>query len=360
MELHSFRGPLLLTSGAILEEVTVNYQVYGQLNSSRDNAILVCHALTAGSLVASVDDPEKEPGWWDPLVGPGRALDTNKYFIICSNVLGGCYGTTGPASTNPKTGCPYAMNFPVITIRDMVHVQKFLLDHLKIKSLKAVIGGSLGGMQALEWAVTYPHMVEKVIAIACSGRFSSIGISFNEAARRAIMNDPHWRRGRYYGGDFPRQGLALARLIATITYRSRESFEKRFGRLLQEEERANPFNFFEQFAVESYLNYQANKLVRRFDANSYLYLTKAMDLHDLGMGYASFAAALRRIRAVVYLLGISSDILFYPQEVRGLAVTMRREGVLSYYEELKSPHGHDAFLIEFPQVKTFLRDCLSH
>lgn len=349
----------ILESGISLGPITVNYQTYGSLSSRGDNAIYIAHALTGGSLVGERPCVGKEQGWWEPLVGPGKAFDTDRYFVICSNVLGGCYGTTGPSSMNPKTGKPYAMSFPVVTIRDMVRVQKALLVHLGVKELVTVVGGSMGGMQALEWAVTYPQMVRSVIAIACSGRFSPLGIAFNQAGRKAIMNDPSWRRGQYYGRDFPYQGLLLARIIGTITYRSNESFERRFGRTLQRAAESNPFSFHEQFAVEGYLEHQGQKLTRRFDPNTYLYLSKAMDLHDLGRGYTSFQAALKRIRGIVFLLGISTDILFYPQEVRGLAVEMRRCGVDARYDELKSPHGHDSFLIEFKDMDCYIRSCLA-
>lgn len=348
----------ILESGAPLGPVTINYQTYGTLSPQGDNAIYIAHALTGGSLVGEPPRPQKVSGWWEPLVGPGKAFDTNRYFVVCSNILGGCYGTTGPSSPDPQRGQPYAMNFPVVTIKDMVRAQKKLLDHLGVKELVTVAGGSMGGMQALEWALMYPYMVRSVIAIACSGRFSPIGIAFNQAARKAIMSDPAWQKGRYYGKDFPREGLSLARIIATITYRSNESFERRFGRNLQQAEECNPFAFFEQFAVESYLDHQGCKLSDRFDPNTYLYLSKAMDLHDLGRGYTSFEAALRRIRSVVFLLGISSDILFYPQEVRGLGIEIRRCGADARYDELKSPHGHDSFLIEFDQMESYIQSCL--
>jgi len=351
-------GSFLLESGISLGPITVNYQTYGKLSSRGDNAIYIAHALTGGSLAGEPPCQGKERGWWEPLVGPGKAFDTDRYFIVCSNVLGGCYGTTGPSSMDMRTGRPYAMNFPVVTIKDMVRVQKILLDHLGVKELVSVAGGSMGGMQALEWAVTYPHMVRSVIAIASAGRFSPIGIAFNQAERKAIMIDPSWRNGQYYGTDFPRKGLSLARIIGTITYRSSESFEQRFGRSLQVDGERNLFNFHEQFAVESYLNYQGDKVTYRFDPNSYLYLSKAMDLHDLGRGYISFQAALKRIRCIAFLMGISTDILFYPQEVRGLAIEMRRCGVDARYHELKSPHGHDSFLIEFKEMEAYIRNCL--
>ncbi len=347
-----------LESGAALPSVTVNFQTYGSLNSPGDNAIYIAHALTGGSLVGEHRIPGKEAGWWEPLVGPGKAFDTDRYFVVCSNVLGGCYGTTGPASLDVRRDRPYAMRFPVVTIRDMVKVQKRLLDHLGVKRLACVAGGSMGGMQALEWGVCYPQTVERIIAIAASGRLSPIGIAFNQAGRRAILNDPSWQKGEYYGRQIPRDGLSLARLIATITYRSYESFESRFGRTLQKAGEENQLSIRDQFLVESYLDYQGEKLTCRFDPNAYLYLSKAMDLHDLGRGYSCLEAALGRIKARVFLMGISTDILFYPQEVRGLAVEIRRCGVDARYDELTSPHGHDSFLIEYNTMASYIRDCL--
>ncbi len=351
--------PFMLESGVPIGPITVNYQTYGTLNPRKDNAIYLAHALTGGSVVGAPPCPDKEEGWWEPLVGPGKAFDTDRYFIICSNVLGGCYGSTGPASLDFRTGKPYGMKFPVVTIRDMVRVQKALLDHLGIEELYAVAGGSMGGMQALEWAITYPQKVRRVIAIACSGRLSPLGIAFNQAGRKAIMSDPAWQSGKYHGNDFPHQGLCLARIISTITYRSNESFEKRFGRTLQHEKEGNPFAFQEQFAVESYLQHQGEKLTHRFDPNTYLYLTKAMDLHDLGRGYTSFQTALKRYQGTVFLIGINTDILFYPGEVGGLAVEMRRCGVDARYKELRSPHGHDSFLIEFQAMQSLVSDFLT-
>lgn len=352
-------NPFILESGIPLGPITVNYQTYGTLSPSRDNAIYLAHALTGGSIVGPHPSPDKAAGWWEPLVGPKKAFDTERYFVICSNVLGGCYGSTGPTSLNLRTGKPYGMNFPVVTIRDMVRVQKALLDHLGIEELFAVAGGSMGGMQALEWACTYPRKVRNVIAIACSGRFSPLGIAFNQAGRKAIMADPAWQGGNYHDQELPHKGLCLARIISTITYRSNESFEKRFGRSLQRRREANPFNFEEQFAVESYLEHQGKKLTHRFDPNTYLYLTKAMDLHDLSRGYTSLQAALERYPGTVLLVGINTDILFYPGEMGGLAVEMRRCGVDARYQELKSPHGHDSFLIEFQAMENLVSEFLN-
>jgi homoserine O-acetyltransferase len=348
-----------LESGRSLGPVTVAYETYGTLAPDGKNAIYICHALTGTAHAASVEGrPEQEEGWWDAQIGPGKAIDTDRYFVVCANTLGGCYGTTGPSSLNPETGTPYAMDFPVITIRDMVHVQKRLLDQLGVKKLKAVAGGSVGGMQALEWAVMYPEMVENVLSVAASERLTPLAIAYNQAGRKAIMNDANWCGGNYYGRTFPAAGLSLARMIGTITYKSKETFEERFGRKLAGDKR-DYFNFFQDFEVESYLNYQGNKLVKRFDPNSYLYLTKAMDLHDLGRGYTTPVEALRRIQSRLLLIGISSDLLFPPGEIRGLAVELRRAGVETEYREIQSPFGHDAFLIEFDQMDTMIRPFLA-
>jgi homoserine O-acetyltransferase len=342
-------GFFRLESGRKLGPVTVAYETYGILAPDGRNAIYVAHALTGNAHAGDQPAADREAGWWAELIGPGKAFDTDRFFVICSNILGGCYGTTGPASLNPETGVPYAMDFPVVTVRDMVRAQKLLLDYLGVKRLVAVCGGSLGGMQALEWLVNFPSFVASAIPVAASERLTPLAIAYNQAGRKAIMNDPNWCQGRYYGRTFPVNGLALARMIGTITYKSKETFEERFGRKLAGNE-ADCYNFYQDFEVESYLSYQGIKLVRRFDANSYLYLTKAMDLHDLSRGFPSVQAALRRIEGRILLISISSDLLYPPQEIRGLAVELRRSGVETEYHEIQSPFGHDAFLIEFDQL----------
>ncbi|MDA8210682.1 MAG: homoserine O-acetyltransferase [Clostridia bacterium] len=343
--------PFLLENGEQLTRVDVTYETCGTLNPARDNVILIEHALTGSAQCAGKHSPEeKTVGWWDPLIGPGKAFDTGKYFIVCANVLGGCYGTTGPASINPETGEPYGMDFPTVTIRDMVKVQKKLLEHLGISKLKAVAGGSMGGMQVLEWAVTYPEWVEKAICIAASGWLYPQAIAFNEVGRRAIMIDPKWQGGRYYPGKGPVDGLAVARMIGTITYKSDESMNHRFGRKLCSEDPGRYFCFDEQFEVESYLHYHGSALVKRFDANCYLYLTKAMDLHDVSYGYDSHEAALSRIQAGVLVMGISSDILFPTYQQKEIVEILRKCAKKAQYFELNSPHGHDGFLIEFEQI----------
>lgn len=352
-------GEFQLESGARLPEVTVAYETYGQLNAEGTNAVLVLHALTGDAHVAGKHDPQdKLPGWWDPLVGPGRAIDTNKYFVVCSNVLGGCYGTTGPASVNPETGKPYGMSFPVVTIRDMVRLQKKLVDTLGIKRLVCAIGGSMGGMQALEWAVTYPDFLDSVIPIATSGRLSAQAIAYNEVQRQAIIMDPNWNNGDYYGREVPARGLSLARMIGTITYKSDESWNFKFGRAFNGKQNGGYYSFNSRFEVENYLHYQGMKLVKRFDANCYLYLTKAMDLHDVGRGYPSYKEALQRIRAKCLMIGIRSDILYPPHYQKEVAEILREAGRPAYYMELNSPYGHDAFLIEFDMMTPIIRGFL--
>ncbi|GFN23503.1 MAG: homoserine O-acetyltransferase [Thermoanaerobacteraceae bacterium] len=359
---YTFAAPpqeLVLECGKKLGPITVAYETYGRLNSAGDNAILVLHALTGSAHVAGWHRiGERKPGWWDPMVGPGRPLDTDRFFVVCSNVLGGCYGTTGPASLNPATGKPYGLDFPLVTIRDMVRVQKALLDHLGVKHLVTAVGGSMGGMQALEWGVLYPDFMSSVIVIAAPGRTSAMNIAFNAVQREAIYNDPAWRGGDYYGTPGPERGLALARMIGTITYKSDESWSFKFARAMN----GRPGDLFcldGRFEVENYLHYQGRKLVERFDANCYLYLTKAMDLHDVGRGFNSYEEALARIKCPCLAIGISSDILFPTYQVKEIAEIINQGGGRAFYWELNSPYGHDAFLIEFAKLGAMLREFLA-
>ncbi|MFB5082848.1 homoserine O-acetyltransferase MetX [Symbiobacterium thermophilum] len=349
-------NPLVLESGQRLTDVTLCYEVFGRLNPAGDNAILVCHALTGDSHVAGryrPDDPK--PGWWDDAVGPGKALDTDRYCVICSNVLGGCQGSTGPSSVNPATGRPYGLDFPLVTVRDMVRAQARLLDLLGVRRLLAVIGGSLGAMQALEWAATYPDRMRGIIPIGGAGRFHPQGIAFNEVQRQAILNDPGFLGGQYYGTPGPVRGLATARMLGMITYRSDESMWTQFGRNPQGE--ANPLHqgFAVAYQVESYLHYQGRKLVERFDANSYLYLTRAMDLMDLGRGRGSYEEAHARIQARVLAVGIRSDLLFPTYLQRETVELVRASGGRAEYVEMDSPWGHDAFLVDFPLIEEPIR-----
>lgn len=331
------RHPLLLQNGDSLPEVWVAYETYGKLSAEKDNVILVLHALTGDSHPAAHDE-EDDVGWWEPLVGPGRSIDTNEFFVICSNVLGGCQGTTGPASINPATSRPYGSSFPQITVRDMVYAQKRLLDDLGIPRLMLVIGGSMGGMQALEWAVTYPDFMEGVAVIAAPGYASAQSIAYNKVGRDAVMLDHAWQQGNYYGGPGPVRGMSIARALGMITYQSDASMTRKFGRNVRNG----------NFEVENYLDYQGERLVKRFDANSYLCLLRALDLYDLGAGFASYAAALARIRARVLVVGVSSDILYPAYQQEELVEALQRQGVRAEYRVIESSYGHDGFLIDFP------------
>jgi homoserine O-acetyltransferase/O-succinyltransferase len=338
--------------GGYLEEVTLAYETWGELDSSGENAILIVHALTGDSHCAGgVSEAYRRGGWWDEMVGPGRPVDTDEHFVVCSNVLGGCSGSTGPASVDSETDRPYGMRFPIITIRDMVRTQKQLLDNLGVRRLEVVIGGSIGGQQALEWAVEFPDFVEKAVPVAATGALGPQGLGMSEIGRRAIMADPDWQGGDYYGtGRSPETGLAIARMAGMLTYQSAEGQWERFGR----EEATRPAlheEFGGRFEVESYLHYQGRDLTGRFDANSYLYLTRAMDLYDVGAGYDSHEEAYERIRAEVLFVGISSDWLFPAREVRAAAELAKAAGAEAHYEEIESPNGHDAFLKDWDELR---------
>lgn len=354
--------PLHLECGRQLSEVVLCYEAFGQLSPEGDNAILVCHALTGDSHVAGRYDPaDRKPGWWDEAVGPGKPLDTDRYFVICSNVLGGCQGSTGPSSINPDTGRPYGLEFPVITARDMVRAQARMLDQLGVGRLVAVIGGSLGGMQTLEWAVTYPDRMKGVIPIGGAGRFHPQGIAFNEVQRQAILHDPGFLGGQYYGTPGPVHGLATARMLGMITYRSDESMWQQFGREIRPGRTELPLaaDFGGAYQVESYLHYQGDALVKRFDANSYLYLSRAMDLQDIGRGFDSYEAAHGAIRARVLSVGIRSDLLFPPYLQKETVKLVRAAGGQAEYMELDSPWGHDAFLVDFGKIAGAIRSFLA-
>ncbi|HEY3365693.1 MAG TPA: homoserine O-acetyltransferase [Symbiobacteriaceae bacterium] len=350
--------PLHLESGKRLDSARLCYETFGTLNPARDNAILVCHALTGDSHVAGRYHPaDRKPGWWDGAVGPGKALDTERYFIICSNVLGGCQGSTGPEHINPATARPYGLDFPIVTVKDMVQAQARLLDLLEIDQLLAVVGGSLGGMQTLQWAVDYPERMRGIIPIGAGGRFHPQGIALNEVQRQAIMNDPLFRNGHYYGTPGPERGLATARMLGMITYRSDASMWHQFGRRVQRPEAGPELDrgLGITYQVESYLHHQGDLLVARFDANSYLYLSRAMDLMDLGRGAESYAAAHGAIRARVLAIGISSDLLFPTYLQKETAALVTSAGGRAEYLELESPWGHDAFLVDFPLIEGPIR-----
>ena len=339
---------LKLENGEKLSPVRIAYETYGELNADRNNAILICHALSGDAHVAGWHRGDKYPGWWDGMVGPGRAFDTEKYFVISSNVIGGCKGSTGPSSINPVTGKPYGLEFPVVTIKDMVNAQKKLIDHLGVRQLLAVVGGSMGGMQVLQWAVSYKDLVKTAIPIATTAHLSPQGIAFNEVGRRAIMSDPDWNGGDYYGGRAPERGLALARMIGHITYLSDESMREKFGRELKNSERYG-YDFSTEFQVESYLHHQGESFVKRFDANSYLYLTKAIDYFDLANGTTLFDA-FKGVKARFLVISISSDWLYPPYQSREIVMALTANEIDVTHVEIKSGYGHDAFLLETGQL----------
>ncbi len=346
---------LSLQRGGEFGPVTLAYETWGTLNAEGTNAILITHALTGDAHAHDVEQPDNlKVAWWNPLIGPGRTFDTSRYFVICSNVLGSCYGSTGPASLDPYTGKPYGMRFPVITIRDMVNAQRRLLEHLGIHQLAMVAGGSIGGLQALEWAVTYPDVVKDVFVVAATPALTAQAIAFSEVERQAIMADPLWQGGDYLPEQGPTTGLAIARMLAMITYQSEESMELRFARQpARRPDIASPSHTRDmggRFDVEGYLYYQGASLAQRFDANSYLYISRAMDLYDVSEGYPSLESALSRIQGKALFMGIRSDFLFPAAQVRWLAEKCQALGGDSTYVELDSPHGHDAFLKEWGQM----------
>ena len=350
---------LPLQLGGSFGPVTLAYETWGTLNAAGDNVVLITHALTGNTHAHDAERPhDTKVAWWNPLIGPGRFFDTSRYFVVCSNILGGCYGSTGPSSLDPETGQPYGMRFPVVTIRDMVRAQRRLIEHLGARRIAMVAGGSIGGQQALEWAVAYPELVEKVIVVAATAALTAQAVAFSEVQRQAILSDPRWQQGNYAPGEGPEAGLAIARMLAMITYQSEESMEMRFAR--REARRvdiASPGGYADlgkRFDVEGYLYYQGNSLVQRFDANSYLYISRAMDLYDVSEGYASLEAALRRVRSKALFIGIRSDFLFPAARVRWLAGQVSAVGGDASYVELDSPHGHDAFLKEWEQMNDAL------
>lgn len=351
--------PFVLDNRQTLPEVITCYEQYGTLNPAADNVILVLHGLTGSSHAAGrYQSDNRAAGYWDTLIGPGKVFDTEHYCVIAPNALGGCRGSTGPASLDPRAGREYGLRFPIITVRDMVRVQHRLMAHLGVRRIHLAVGGSMGGMQALEWAVTYPEMVTAVCPIASSARNSAQAIAFNECMRRAIMLDPNWKKGEYYGGPPPADGLALARMIGTITYLSDSVMQQKFGRKPEDEMTALEHDLTARFDVERYLHDEGERLVRRFDANSYLYVTRAIDLHDLSRGYESLEAAYRRIRAKLLFISIRSDILFYPHHIRQMHTDLLRLGKDSTHWEMDSEYGHDAFLVEqekmIPPLQSFL------
>ncbi len=351
--------PLKLDSGIELSPFQIAYKTYGRLNATRSNAVLICHALTGDQHVANVHPITGKSGWWETMVGPGKPIDTERYFVICSNVVGGCMGSTGPASIDPKTGLPYGLSFPVITIRDMVRAQAMLIDHLGIDRLFAVAGGSMGGMQVLQWAESFPDRVFCALPIACATRHSAQNIAFHEVGRQAVMADPEWRGGRYQiEGTDPRRGLAVARMGAHITYLSDAALHRKFGRKFQD--RNNPtFSFDADFQVESYLRYQGSSFVERFDANSYLYLTRAMDYFDLAAEHDGVLAyAFRHTPTRFCVVSFTSDWLFPTSESRAIVHALNASSARVSFAEIVTDKGHDAFLLDEPELFAIIRGFL--
>lgn len=348
-----------LESGHTLSPVTLAYETYGELNADKSNAILILHALSGDAHVAGRHSPDdRKPGWWDIMVGPGKAFDTNKHFIICSNVIGGCKGSTGPSSVNPATGKEYGLSFPVVTIKDMVNAQRRLIDYLGIGTLLCVTGGSMGGMQALQWTVSYPERVRLAIPIATTSRLSAQAIAFDEVGRQAIMADPEWVRGEYYGKTFPARGLAVARMIGHITYLSDESMHNKFGRDLVKPDYG--YDFLTDFQVESYLRYQGDSFVQRFDANAYLYITKAMDYFDLRQPSDSLRKELSVAKAKFLVLSFSSDWLFPSYQSKEIVTALRRNYIEVSYAEIQTDYGHDAFLLEADTLTQLITNFLEY
>lgn len=350
-------GPLALDGGGSLSPVEVAYETYGALDADASNAVLICHALTMDQHVASPSPRTGKPGWWTSMVGPGRPIDTDRFCVVCANVLGSCMGSSGPASTD-AAGEPVGMAFPVITIRDMVRAQALLLDHLGIDTMAAVVGGSMGGMQALSWAATFPDRVRACVAIASTARHTAQNIAFHEVGRQAIMADPRWNGGDYYGGEPPAAGLAVARMAAHITYLSEAGLTEKFGRRLQARD-AKGFGFDADFQVESYLRHQGLSFVDRFDANSYLYITRAMDYFDLAEEHGGrLADAFRASRARFCIVSFDTDWLYPTPESRAVVHALNAAGLAVSFVELSSPYGHDAFLLDSPELQRVVRGFL--
>ena len=351
---------MVLENKSKLGPVTIAYETYGALNPQKSNAVLILHALSGDSHAAGYySDEDEKPGWWDIMVGPGKGIDTNKYFVVCSNIIGSCMGSTGPCSTNPKNIQPYALNFPVVTIGDMVEAQKRLMDHLGIEKILCVVGGSIGGMQVLEWTVRFPDRVVAAIPLATTTKHSALAIAFNEVARQAIMADPNWNNGNYYYGQKPNLGLAVARMIGHITYLSDESMRLKFGRRLQDKSDFS-FNFDADFQVESYLRYQGKKFVDRFDANSFLYITKASDYYDLEKQYGQGSAvkAFSRAKAKFLVVSFTSDWLYPTYQSKSMVKAMKKNGLDVSFCEIEAEWGHDAFLIPNVRLTNLIRGFL--
>ena len=347
-----FKEEFYLESGRILSPVTIAYETYGTLNNDKNNAVLVCHALTGSAHASGISHDSNTEGWWSEMVGKGKPIDTERYFVICSNILGSCYGSTGPSSIDPYTGCRYGLKFPVVTIRDMVKAQKKLLDYLGINQIFCVIGGSLGGMQSLEWSLTFPEIVANSIVISAAGRITPMAMAFNTVGRYAVLKDPNWQNGNYYDKTPPKDGLAIARMAGHITYLSDISFNQKFGRKLGHQD--SIFDFFSAYEVENYLRYNGYKFTERFDANSYLYLLKAMDIFDISYGYGSYTEALKRIKANSLFIDFTTDFLFPAYQMDEMCDIMKEYGNNVERVTIESDHGHDAFLLEFEDLSAVI------
>lgn len=352
--------PFTFESGRTIPGFTLRYETYGRLNAAGDNAILVCHALSGDHHCAGFHSlSDRKVGWWNNIIGPGKALDTNRYFVLGCNVLGGCQGSTGPLSVDPETGQPYGINFPIVSIRDMVRTQERWLRAIGVTQLAGVIGGSMGGMQVLEWGITFPGFVRKLLAMATTARESAQAIAFNEVGRQAILQDPDWNEGNYASGEGPRVGLAIARMMAHITYLSDASMARKFGRRTVANSKESTGAFDVQFEVESYLRYQGKSFTNRFDANSYLYITRALDQFDLAAGPGSLEAAFQPVTADALVVGFTSDWLFPPNQNRAIVTALLRAGKQASYAELTTDLGHDSFLLESPELYALVRDFLA-
>jgi homoserine O-acetyltransferase/O-succinyltransferase len=352
--------PIELDGGRTLSPLTIAYATYGALNSARNNTVLICHALTMDQFVASAHPVTGKPGWWEPMVGPGKPIDTNRFFVVCANVIGGCMGTTGPAEVDPATERPYGLSFPLVTVRDMVRAQAMLLDALGIDEILCVTGGSMGGMQVLQWAASYPQRVVSAIPIATAARHSAQNIAFHEVGRQAIMADPDWHGGDYQlQGTMPSKGLAVARMAAHITYLSEAALQRKFGRSLQNRE-AISFQFAPDFQVESYLHHQGTTFVDRFDANSYLYITRAMDYFDLAADYGGvLAEAFRGSKTRFCIISFTSDWLFPPVENKRIAHALNAAAANVSFVEIDTDGGHDSFLLNEPEMFATVRGFLN-
>ncbi|WP_305044033.1 homoserine O-acetyltransferase MetX [Geoalkalibacter sp.] len=354
----TFDTELQLESGRVLGPITLAYETYGRLNAARSNAILVCHAWTGDAHAAGRNHSEdRKPGWWDDMIGPGKVLDTERYFVLCSNVIGSCKGSTGPTSLNPRTGRPYRLSFPVVMVRDMVRAQKLLVDHLGLPSLLSVIGGSMGAMQAVEWSILYPEQVRSIIPIAGTARTSPLAIALNAVARQAIFNDPLWKKGNYRPEHPPTDGLALARAIGHISFLSDTSMQMKFGRRFSA--RDGQFDFFGKFEIERYLEYNGYNFPARFDTNSFLYLAKALDLYDTAWNFDSLEEALARMQCPSLWFAFTSDWLYPPYQTEEAVRCLEKLGKPVRYHLIDSDYGHDSFLVEPEKFTHLIRDFLT-